>query len=99
VLVNETKPEFEGDYTIVLFSLVKQLKKAPDVLGDEVGPFFNSAASGIDHRLQRNQRLFEPDRKRCLFYIVFVARPYARTGPSTAGTAADHCRIRIAQHQ
>jgi arginyl-tRNA synthetase len=28
VLVNETKPEFEGDYTIVLFSLVKQLKKA-----------------------------------------------------------------------
>ena len=24
--INETKPEFEGDYTIVLFALVKNLK-------------------------------------------------------------------------
>ena len=31
--VNETKPEFEGDYTVVLFALVKQLKKQPDALG------------------------------------------------------------------
>jgi arginyl-tRNA synthetase len=42
VLVNETKPEFEGDYTIVLFSLVKQTKKAPDVLGNEVGGFLSA---------------------------------------------------------
>jgi arginyl-tRNA synthetase len=35
--VNQTKPEFEGDYTIVLFALVKRLKKAPDVLGNELG--------------------------------------------------------------
>lgn len=35
--VNETKPEFDGDYTIVLFSLVKQLKKSPDQLGKEIG--------------------------------------------------------------
>ena len=27
VLVNATKPEFEGDYTVVLFAFVKQLKK------------------------------------------------------------------------
>jgi hypothetical protein len=26
--VNITKPEFEGDYTVVLFSLIKQLKKS-----------------------------------------------------------------------
>lgn len=37
VLVNETKPEFEGDYTIVLFALTKQLKKAPEQLGNEIG--------------------------------------------------------------
>jgi arginyl-tRNA synthetase len=37
--VNKTKPEFEGDYTIVLFSLVKSLKKAPDVLGNELGEY------------------------------------------------------------
>ena len=39
ILVNETKPEFEGDYTVVLFSLVKQLKKSPEVLGKELGDF------------------------------------------------------------
>lgn len=39
VLVNETKPEFEGDYTIVLFALVKSLKIAPDKLGTEIGSF------------------------------------------------------------
>ncbi|MEO8823578.1 MAG: arginine--tRNA ligase [Ginsengibacter sp.] len=35
--VNETKPEFEGDYTIVLFALVKTLKKSPEALGKELG--------------------------------------------------------------
>ncbi len=37
ILVNETKPEFEGDYTVVLFALVKSLKKSPDALGNELG--------------------------------------------------------------
>jgi arginyl-tRNA synthetase len=37
ILVNATKPEFEGDYTVVLFAFVKQLKKSPDVLGNELG--------------------------------------------------------------
>ncbi len=37
VLVNATKPEIEGDYTIVLFAFVKQLGKGPDVLGNELG--------------------------------------------------------------
>ena len=35
VPVNETKPEFEGDYTVVLFSLLKPLKKLTDALGAE----------------------------------------------------------------
>jgi arginyl-tRNA synthetase len=37
VLVNETKPEFEGDYTVVLFSFVKSLKKSPEALGAALG--------------------------------------------------------------
>lgn len=37
--VNPTKPEFEGDYTIVMFSLVKTLKTSPDQLGNELGTF------------------------------------------------------------
>ncbi|MBS1610691.1 MAG: hypothetical protein JSS70_18420, partial [Bacteroidetes bacterium] len=28
--INTTKPEFEGDYTLVLFSFIKQLKKSPE---------------------------------------------------------------------
>src|SRR5258706_16036965 len=35
--INLTKPEFEGDYTLVLFSFVKQLKKSPEQLGKEIG--------------------------------------------------------------
>lgn len=35
--INITKPEFEGDYTLVLFAFVKQLKKSPEQLGKEIG--------------------------------------------------------------
>src|SRR5450631_2070097 len=37
VLVNETKAEFTGDYTVVLFSFSKILKIAPDALGKDLG--------------------------------------------------------------
>ncbi len=39
ITVNLTKPEFEGDYTIVLFALLKSLKKSPDALGNELGNY------------------------------------------------------------
>lgn len=39
IQINETKPEFEGDYTVVLFAFVKQLKKSPDGLGQELGSY------------------------------------------------------------
>lgn len=42
ILVNDTKPEFEGDYTVVLFAFVKQLKKSPDALGTELGEYLIS---------------------------------------------------------
>ena len=35
--INLTKPEFEGDYTVVLFSLVKSLKQSPDAIGNQLG--------------------------------------------------------------
>jgi len=35
--VNLTKPEFEGDYTVVMFSLVKSLKLSPDAIGTALG--------------------------------------------------------------
>ena len=37
--VNPTKPEFTGNYTIVLFSLIKTLKNSPDQLGNALGGY------------------------------------------------------------
>lgn len=37
ISINLTKPEFEGDYTLVLFAFVKDLKKKPEELGKEIG--------------------------------------------------------------
>jgi arginyl-tRNA synthetase len=37
--INKTKAEFEGDYTVVLFSLLKPLSKSPDALGNELGKY------------------------------------------------------------
>jgi arginyl-tRNA synthetase len=35
--VNQTKAEFEGDYTVVMFSMVKSLKLSPDAIGNQLG--------------------------------------------------------------
>ncbi len=35
--INETKPEFTGDYTLVLFGFVKQVRQSPDALGKAIG--------------------------------------------------------------
>lgn len=48
ILVNATKPEFAGDYTVVLFALIKQLKKSPEALGNEIGEYL----------VKNNQQLF-----------------------------------------
>ncbi|NNV56678.1 arginine--tRNA ligase [Limnovirga soli] len=37
ITVNATKPEFEGDYTIVLFALIKQLRQSPEAIGNDIG--------------------------------------------------------------
>ena len=47
VLVNETKPEFEGDYTVVLFALVKTLKKSPEIIGRELGDALLAGDRGL----------------------------------------------------
>ena len=47
IKINETKPEFEGDYTLVLFSFLKQLKKSPDQLGKEIGDELIAANPGL----------------------------------------------------
>jgi arginyl-tRNA synthetase len=39
IQINETKPEFTGDYTVVLFNLVKQLKQSPEQAGNVIGKY------------------------------------------------------------
>ena len=36
IQINETKPEFDGDYTLVLFSFIKQVKRSPEQLGKKI---------------------------------------------------------------
>jgi arginyl-tRNA synthetase len=47
VTINSTNPEFEGDYTVVLFSFVKQLKKSPEQLGKEIGEAMVKASPAL----------------------------------------------------
>ncbi len=47
IQVNETKPEFEGDYTVVLFGFIKQLKLSPDALGKQLGEKLRQHPEGI----------------------------------------------------
>jgi arginyl-tRNA synthetase len=46
--VNTTKPEFDGNYTIVMFTLLKPLNTNPDKLGNELGQYL----------IDKNQHLF-----------------------------------------
>ncbi len=45
--VNETKPEFEGDYTVVLFTLLKPLKQSPEQLGNILGKYLLDQQPGL----------------------------------------------------
>ncbi len=39
ITVNQTKPEFEGDYTVVLFPFLKLLRQKPDAIGKQLGEY------------------------------------------------------------
>ncbi|MFT3947732.1 MAG: arginine--tRNA ligase [Agriterribacter sp.] len=45
--INQTKPEFEGDYTVVLFTLLKPLKQSPDALGKALGEYLVNNDPGL----------------------------------------------------
>jgi arginyl-tRNA synthetase len=46
ITLNETKPEFEGDYTIVLFQFVKQARRSPEQMGKELGEWMLANSNG-----------------------------------------------------
>jgi arginyl-tRNA synthetase len=47
ILIQETNPGFEGDYTLVLFPFVKSLKKSPEILGNEWGRLLMESQPGF----------------------------------------------------
>ena len=47
VTINETRKEFKGDYTIVIFPLVKIIKKSPKEIGDKLGQWMVANATII----------------------------------------------------
>ena len=49
VVIQATKKEFEGDYTWVVFPFVKQARKAPEALANEVGAAVKEQMPGIDN--------------------------------------------------
>ena len=73
ILINATKPEFEGDYTVVLFSFVKELKKKPEELGNELGAALlreNSALFSAFNVIKGFLNLTVADR----FWLDFIQR-------------------------
>lgn len=40
--IQNTKKEFEGEYTLVVFPLIKELKKKPELIGEEIGNYLVS---------------------------------------------------------
>ncbi len=46
--IQENKTEFEGDFTIVTFPLVKQLKKNPESIGVELGEALTEQTELLD---------------------------------------------------
>jgi arginyl-tRNA synthetase len=47
IQVNETKPEFEGEYTVVLFAFTKSLRKQPELIGNELGQHIISTSATL----------------------------------------------------
>lgn len=49
ITINTTKPEFEGDYTVVLFSFIKSLKRPPEKIGKDLGDYLTRQHGVIFH--------------------------------------------------
>ncbi len=49
VLLNPTRKEFDGDYTVVVFPYSKAARKRPDMIGDELGKYLVEHVELIDN--------------------------------------------------
>lgn len=49
IVVENTKPEFEGDFTFVVFSILKQSKKGPEQTAQEIGNYLKDNCSQVSN--------------------------------------------------
>ncbi len=47
IVIENTKPEFEGDFTYVVFSILKQSKKSPEQTAQEIGEYLKTNFSQL----------------------------------------------------
>ena len=47
IQLQKTRPEFEGNITLVVFPFVKLARKAPQVVGDEIGNWLLVNGEGL----------------------------------------------------
>lgn len=89
LVINQTKPEFEGDLTLVLFGLAKTIGQAPDKIGESLGgelvKLYPSLFSGfqlvkgfLNLSLQDQQWLQAFDDQRLAKSIVHPTHPAQR---------------------
>ncbi len=48
IALQKTRKEFEGDFTLVTFPFIKQTKKSPEQLGEEIGKYLTENNSQIE---------------------------------------------------
>ena len=47
IVLQDTRKEFKGDYTLVVFPYVKQARKAPEAVAQEIGAYVQEHASEV----------------------------------------------------
>ena len=92
--INSTKPEFEGDYTLVMFGFIKQLKKSPDQLGSEIGDALlkeNPAIFTAHNTIKGFLNLTVAD----AYWLDFLQKNYAET---KFGSSPANCQKVIVEY-
>lgn len=49
--IQNTRKEFEGEYTLVVFPLIRDLKKKPEMIGEEIGKFLKNSNQIIEYNV------------------------------------------------
>lgn len=49
IILQKTKKEFNGDYTVVVFPYVKQARKSPEMVANELGQFVNNDLHEVEN--------------------------------------------------